>query len=266
MTMPDIHSRIRRTKGGNVGWVTVDNRARLNILDSTLITRFSAVLERLRADASLRALVVRGAGDRAFVGGADICEMATFDPKRARDFIEGLHRLCRRIRMFPVPTIARISGYCLGAGMEIAASCDLRVASPDAKFGMPEVRVGIPSVIEAALLPGIVGWGHCRELLLTGDIVDGKAAHSMGFVQRVVPAEELDDAVDGWLDSVLSAGPRAVLAQKELLHQWERSGLEEAIQAGIERFSEAFRTSEPNRMMRRFLDRRTRQRRNGTPE
>ena len=101
----------------------------------------------------LRALILTGAGDRAFIGGADINEMVELDQESARIFITHLHEACTALRNLPVPVIARISGYCLGAGLEVAASCDLRIASEHSSFGMPEVRVGIPSVIEAALLP-----------------------------------------------------------------------------------------------------------------
>src|SRR6185503_218248 len=112
-----------------------------------------------------RVVVLTGAGERAFIGGADINEMAELDEESARVFISQLHEACAALRNLPVPVIARISGYCLGAGLEIAASCDLRVAADHSTFGMPEVRVGIPSVIEAALLPRLIGWGMAARLI-----------------------------------------------------------------------------------------------------
>ena len=253
MIEPTIDVRTTNLPSGKVAVLRVDNQARLNVVGRKLVRQFSAAVDRLAGDCSIRALVVRGKGDRAFIGGADIRELAEFDQEAARAFITDLHGMCKRLRDFPMPTLARIDGYCLGAGMEIAASCDLRAASADAKFGMPEVRVGIPSVIEAALLPRLVGWGRTRELLLTGDIVDAEAAHAMGFVQRLVPGPELDDAIDGWLSSILSAGPRAIRSQKKLFCQWERASLEQAIEAGIDAFADAYRSDEPNRKMRAFL-------------
>ena len=253
MNEPAVHLRITSSLGARVAILSVDNQAKLNVVGRNLVRQFSAALDRLGGDRSVRALVVRGEGDRAFIGGADIREMAEFDRESAREFIADLQGLCKRLRDFPVPTLARINGYCLGAGMEVAASCDLRAASADAKFGMPEVSVGIPSVIEAALLPRLVGWGRARELLLTGEIVDAEAAHAMGFVQRVVPSPELDDAVDGWLKSILSAAPEAIRNQKKLFRRWEQTGLDQAIREGIDFFADAYRTDEPKRRMRAFL-------------
>ena len=261
MRKPAVRLRIRDLPGGPVAWVSIDNQSKLNVLGGGLARRLSAALDQLEASRSIRALVLRGEGSRAFIGGADLREMAELDAASARAFILDLHGVCRRLRDFPVPTLARIEGYCLGAGMEVAASCDLRAASPDSQFGMPEVRVGVPSVIEAALLPQLVGWGRTRELLLTGDIVNAQAALDMGFIQRLVPAADLDDAIEGWLASILSAGPVAVRDQKELFRLWERASLPRAIREGVRFFARAYRTDEPKRMMRAFLDGRSSQRR-----
>ncbi len=157
-----------RREAGVVARLTVDNQAKLNVLDSRLTDALRQAVEGLAAQPELRAVVLTGAGSRAFIGGADIRELAALTPATARRFITGLHALCAALQALPVPVIARIRGYCLGAGLEIAAACDLRAAAEDARFAMPEVRVGIPSVIEAALLPRLVGMGRARELVLTG--------------------------------------------------------------------------------------------------
>jgi enoyl-CoA hydratase/carnithine racemase len=166
-----------------------------------------------------------------------------------------LHALCAALQALPVPVIARIQGYCLGAGLEIAASCDLRAATEDARFAMPEVRVGIPSVIEAALLPRLVGMGRTRELVLTGAAIDAAEALAIGLVERVVPAERLDAAVDDWLASILAAGPRALAAQKRLLREWQELPLDAAIAKSIDAFAEAYESDEPRRLMRAFIER-----------
>ena len=260
MTNPRIRTRIAEHDAGTVAWLSVDNQSKLNVVGRELIRALSDALDGLGDDRGLRALVLRGAGARAFIGGADIREMAQLNDRSARKFIRALHGLCQRLRDFPVPTLARIEGFCLGAGMEIAASCDLRAASNDSKFGMPEVRVGIPSVIEAALLPRLVGWGRTCELVLTGDILDAAEAYEMGFVQRLVPAAELDDAVNRWLGSILAAGPEAIRGQKALLKRWARLDLDAAIDAGVDFFSAAYRTGEPHQMMSSFLDARSKKR------
>jgi enoyl-CoA hydratase len=184
-----------RGAAGRVATLTVANEGKLNILDPP---RFAA-LERSvlghAADKALRLQVLRGAGDKAFIGGADIRAMAELDSAGARTFITDLHRACDALRRLPVPVIARIEGYALGAGLEVAASCDLRIAAEGAKFGMPEVKVGIPSVIEAALLPQLVGWGRTRRLLYTGETIDSVTAERWGLVERVVAKVDLDVAV-----------------------------------------------------------------------
>ena len=117
-------------------------------------------------------LVISGQSEKSMIGGADIKEMAKLDQGSAETFITGLRDLCEAVRAFPGPVIARMPGWCLGGGLEFAAACDFRVAAHDAKFGMPEVRVGNPSVIHAALLPGLIGWGRARWLLMTAENID----------------------------------------------------------------------------------------------
>src|SRR6185503_1106464 len=119
----------------------------------------------------------------------------------------------------PVPVIGRVNGFCLGAGLEVAASCDFRAAADSAQFGMPEVVMGIPSVIEAALLPGLIGWGKTREMLLTGAMYSAAEALAMGFAQRVTPARELQEAVERWLEQICRATPEAVRSQKALMNR-----------------------------------------------
>ena len=247
--------RVQRDARG-VATVTLDNAAKLNVLNPPIMTELITAMRRLAGDLTLRAVVLTGAGQRAFIGGADIAAMATLDPGTAREFITLVHQSCEAVRRIPVPVIARIQGWALGAGLEVAASCDFRIASSDARLGMPEVRVGIPSVVEAALLPGLIGWGRTRRLLLTGETIDAGTALDWGMVEEVVPAGELDAAVERALDGILASGPQAVRLQKALIADWERSSLETAIQLGIERFAEAWLTDEPQRMMRTFMTRR----------
>ncbi len=240
---------------GKIARVTVDYQARINILNTPLMIQLASTIRSLRDHPDLRAMILTGAGDRAFLGGADINEMAGLRPDTAREFITRLHAVCFSIRELPVPVIARIRGFCLGGGLEIAASCDLRVASDDSQFGMPEVRVGIPSVIEAALLPRLMGWGKARELVFTGDMISATEALACGLVERVVPKAELDSAVARWVDSLLQCGPAAIRSQKALIRDWEFLPLDQAIEKSITTFGEAFKTEEPGNLMRGFLNR-----------
>jgi enoyl-CoA hydratase/carnithine racemase len=256
MTEAAVHVKIAQRAAGPVAFVTVDNQRRLNCLSTPLVVGLAEAFARLGADETLRAVVLTGAGDRAFIGGADLNELKSLTPETARAFIMRLHQACRAIRNCPVPVIARIGGFCLGAGLELAAACDLRAAAEAAQLGMPEVQMGIPSVIEAALLPGLIGWGKTRELLLTGAVVSAAEALAMGLVQKVATAADLDAAVEAWIDAIGRAPPDAVRAQKTLMNRWERASLDEAIYAGIDALSDAYATDEPRQAMEAFFARR----------
>jgi enoyl-CoA hydratase len=242
-----------RGAAGRIARLTVDHQAKLNVLNRALITELGDKLEALAGDDGLRAVVLTGAGNRAFIGGADIRDMAALDEKAARDFITLLHRACAAVRHLPVPVIARISGYALGAGLEVAAACDLRIAEEGARFGMPEVKVGIPSVIEAALLPSLIGWGRTRRLLFTGETIDATEAESWGLIDWTVPSFGLDSEVEKVLSAILACGPNAIRLQKALIREWEDLPLAQAIERGITRFADAYATDEPKRMMQLFL-------------
>jgi enoyl-CoA hydratase/carnithine racemase len=257
-TSPRIDTELDIREAGSVAFVTVDNRRKLNILGRALMRDLIAVMEELGARDDLRAVVVSGAGERAWIGGADIREMADLDAQSAREFITLLHRACRALRDCPVPVIARIRGYALGAGLELAAACDLRIAAADAIFGMPEVKVGIPSVIEAALLPTLIGWGRTRELLLFGQNIDAAKAKEWGLVQRVVEPGALDSTVEEYLRALFATGPQAIRIQKKLIRRWEDLPVSEAIQAGIEAFASSWDSDEPRLLMQAFRDRRPR--------
>lgn len=237
-----------------VAWITIENAPKLNTLNRATMTALVAAVERIAGDNSLRAAVLRGAGDRAFIGGADIAEMATLNPASARDFITLVHRSCDVFRRLPVPVIACIRGWTLGAGLEVAAACDLRIAANTARFGMPEVRVGVPSVVEAALLPGLIGWGRTRRLLLTGETIDAATALAWGLVEEVVSPAQLEAAVEKALSGILASGPRAIRLQKALIADWESLPVGAAIQRGIDSFTAAWETDEPRALMQRFLE------------
>lgn len=243
-----------RTPGHRVATVVVDNRNRLNCLSTTLVVGLREAFERLSDDETVRAVVLTGAGDRAFIGGADLNELGGLCADSARLYITRLHMACKAIRNCPAPVIARVNGFCLGAGLEVAASADMRVVTEQAVLGMPEVVMGLPSVIEAALLPGLIGWGKTREILLTGETFDGAAALAMGFAQKVVPAAALDSAVEHWLGHLLKATPQAVRAQKALMNRWQRVSVDEGIYAGIDALSDAYRTGEPQAAIKSFFD------------
>ena len=240
--------REERPEGGYLAHLTIDNAGKLNSLNRILMTEIVETVGALAVDPRLRIAVVSGAGERAFAGGADVGEIAALDHATARNFITLVHRCCDAFRRLPVPVIARIDGYALGAGLELACACDLRVASERSVFGMPEVKIGIPSVVEAVLLQGLIGQGRARRLLLTGETIGAGEALAWGLVDAVVTADKLDETVERLVRPVLAAGPRAIRLQKSLILDWEELPTAAAIERGIECFVSAFDTDEPARM------------------
>ncbi len=243
-----------RTDPRGVATVTIDNAEKLNALAGPVAAALVAAVETLGRDDRLRVIVLRGAGERAFIGGADVRELASLNADTAASFITGIHRACDCLRRAPVPVIARIQGYVLGAGLEVAAACDMRVASTDSVFGMPEVRIGIPSVVEAALLPQLIGWGRTRQLLLTGDNISAEQARDWGLIEEKVVPAELDAAVERLVASILASGKEAVRLQKALIRDWEELHTAAAVQRGIACFASAFATDEPSRMIGHALE------------
>jgi enoyl-CoA hydratase len=253
--------REERLEGGYLARLIIDNAGRLNALDRQLMDQIIARAAELAADPQLRLVVVTGAGDRAFVGGADIREIAALDRESACSFITLVHRTCDAFRRMPVPVIARIDGYTLGAGLELACSCDLRVASDRSVFGMPEVKIGIPSVVEAALLPTLIGRGRARRLVLTGENIGAADALAWGLVDVVVRPQALEEAVQEIARPILAAGPAAIRLQKSLILDWDELPTAAAVERGVECFVNAFDTDEPTRMASaRFAELRARKR------
>jgi enoyl-CoA hydratase len=239
---------------GRVVLVSIDNQKKLNSLSSEVMSQLVDTLHGLAADPDLRAVVLTGAGDKAFIGGANIDEMAALpSPEAARVFILKVHACSRAIRDLPVPVIAAVNGWCLGAGMEIAAACDMRLAAQTAIFGMPEVKLGLPSVVEAALLPSLIGWGRTRRILMTGETFSAADAAAWGLVEEVHPPALLFAAVEDLLDKLLDAAPRAVRIQKALIRAWEDLPVTAGIAAGVDAFEHAWTTDEPAAAMARFL-------------
>jgi enoyl-CoA hydratase len=257
MSAARVVTRIdERGPRGRLAFITIAREEKLNALDPETIAALTAAARTLHGDAALRAVILTGAGERAFIGGADIATMSGLDPDGAQAFITSLHEAIAAVRAIPVPVIARVNGYCLGAGLEVAAGCDLRIASSRAMFGMPEVKVGMPSVIEAALLPRLIGVGRSAELVLLGENIDAARALAIGLVEKVVPPDGLDAAVNAWIEAILAAGPQAVRLQKALMREWERLPLDEAIKAGIASFRTSVAGGEPARMLAEFTARR----------
>jgi enoyl-CoA hydratase len=220
---------------GGVARIFLNRAQKVNALDSAML---DALWEAIRkVDESVRVVVLGGHG-KAFCAGADVNELQVLDPQTAREFIGRVHRACDAVRKLPMPVVARLHGAVIGAGLELAASCDLRIAAKGTRFAMPEVRLGIPSVVEAALLPRLMGGGRAAWLVLTGEPIDAERALEWGLVESV--ADDVDRAVSQVLDSLVAGDAAALRAQKELLQMWQEQPLSACVPESIERFAQAY--------------------------
>ena len=202
-----------------------------------MLVALARTLESLEPQ-NVRVVVVAGRG-RNFCGGADASELKALNPQTGAQFVTRIHDVCAKIRALPVPVVAKLHGAVIGAGLEIAAACDLRVAAEGTKFSMPEVRLGIPSVVEAALLPRLMGSGRAAWLVLTGEAIDARRALEWGLVEEVggQTQADLDLACEKLVKSLAAGAPDALREQKRLLQLWEEAPLATSVAASIEAFS-----------------------------
>src|SRR5437660_11220755 len=232
---------------GDVVWCALA-RPPLNLLEPGLIAALRATFEALARDAAIRAAVVTGRG-RAFTAGMDVRVLHGLDAASARALITELCAAIDAVHRAPFPVLAAVHGACLGAGFELALACDLRVAAANASFGLPEVRVGVPSVIQAALLPPLIGPGRAAEMLLLGTPVTAAQALDWGLVNRVVPDDRLRATAEEFVTAILASGPEAIRLQKELIVRWRETDLATAVRYGINAIATAYATDEPRQGM-----------------
>lgn len=235
-------------RDGGVARIFLNRPQKVNALDSALLEALAAAFRKV--DENVHVVVLGGHG-KAFCAGADADELASLNAETARHFITRVHRACDAARNVPVPVVARLHGTVIGAGLELAAACDLRVAAHGTRFAMPEVRLGIPSVVEAALLPRLVGSGRAAWLVLTGEAIDAERARDWGLVEDV--SRDVDHAVSRVVDSLLAADPAALRVQKQLLQQWQEQPLAESVAASIGRFAQSYAGGRPNHRIRHTI-------------
>jgi enoyl-CoA hydratase len=192
-------------------WLTVHRPDKLNALNRETMTEIGEAVRAAVADPSVGAIVVTGAGEKAFVAGADIAEMSGMDPAEARSFSRFLQDVLERIEHSPKPVVAAVNGYALGGGLELAMACHVRIASDSARFGQPEVGLGlIPGAGGTQRLPRIVGRGAALNLILSGEMIGAAEALRVGLVSRVVPAEALRETVEAFAATLNSKSPVAL--------------------------------------------------------
>jgi len=229
------------TRDGATLHVTLNRPAKLNALRPPDI---DALRDTMALADGVRAVVFRGAGDRAFTAGMHVDSFDGLTPESARAFIAGLREMLAAIRTAPVATVCAVDGYCLGVGFELALACDLRVATTRSAFGLPEIKVGIPSVADAALLSQYVGLSLAKEMILTGELYPVDRFAASGLCNEVVETGRLDEAVDGWLARVAGHTPTATASQKRLFEVWQNTALTVGTAVSVQEFASVFAAEE----------------------
>ena len=251
------YSNILVEKRESIGIVTINRPKALNALNPETIAELEQAFTVLGADDSLKVLILTGAGEKAFVAGADIAAMRDLDPLAARAFAYAGQKMMAGIENLPKPVIAAVGGFALGGGCELAMYCDIRIASENAKSGQPEVSLGVlPGFAGTQRLPRLVGKGIAKELLYTGDIIDAARAHAIGLVNKVVePGKHLESALE-MAGKIISKGPLAVRFCKEAVNNGMEMDMDRACAYEAELFAIAFATQDRAEGMGAFLEKR----------
>jgi enoyl-CoA hydratase len=239
-----------------VAIITINRPEKRNALNIQTRAEGAAVLDELRADDSVRVVVFTGAGDKAFIAGADIAEFAERTAITQREVM--LERgLFNAVDTFPKPVIAMVNGYCLGGGCELALACDIRIASENASFGQPEINLGIiPGGGGTQRLTRLVGEGKSMELVLSGEIISAQEAFRLGLVNHVVPAAELEAKTMEVANRIAEKSPIALRLAKEAVKLASRSNLDEGLRREVDLFALCFSSSDKDEGVKAFLEKR----------
>jgi enoyl-CoA hydratase len=243
-------------KRERVGIITINRPDKRNALNIKTREEGAALLDELRNDASINVVVITGAGDKAFIAGADIAEFAGRTAMMQRDVMTA-RSLFTAIDTFPKPIIAMINGYCLGGGCELALACDIRIASETASFGQPEINLGIiPGGGGTQRLTRLVGEGKAMEMILTGEIIDAKSAYQIGLVNHVFSPDVLQAKTMEIANRIAEKSPIALSLAKEAVKLASRSSLDEGLRREVDLFALCFSTEDKNEGVSAFLEKR----------
>jgi len=244
-------------KENGIGIVTINRPKVLNALNAATILELDRLFDEIARDDSIHVVIVTGSGEKAFVAGADIAEMASMSAIEGRNWGKLAQAVFNKLENLPQPVIAAVNGFALGGGCELAMACDIRIASEKAKFGQPEVSLGItPGFAGTQRLPRLVGKGRAKELLFSGGMIDAAEAHRIGLANKVVTPEELIAAARDMAGIIMSRGPVAVRLCKAAVNEGLDMDLESGVAYEAEVFGLCFATADQKEGMSAFLEKR----------
>ena len=244
-------------KANGIGVVTLNRPEALNALNSTVYTELYDVFEAIENDEEVRAVILRGNGEKAFAAGSDVAEMANMNTLEVQKFMATIRKASDRIYNLTKPTIAAISGYALGGGNELAMCCDLRIASEKARFGQPEINLGlIPGASGTQRLPRLIGVAKAKEMIFLGDMIDAATALNIGLVNKVVPPEKVMEEAMAWAAKLASKSSPVLAMAKMAIN----TGIDTDINSGLNMEARCdalcFATEDQKEGMKAFLEKR----------
>lgn len=255
--MYDYKNLLVQTAEDGITTVVINRPKLLNALDTETLREMKDAFGKLAYDENTKAMIIRGAGERAFVAGADLGAMSTMTAVEGRNFSILGHDVFDAIEKLPYVVIAAVNGFALGGGCELALACDFRYASTTAKFGQPEVNYGIiPGFGGSQRLARLIGKGYAKEMIYTGDFIDAQEAHRIGLVNRVCHPEELYDAAEQTCRKIMKKGPLAIASAKDAINKGLSMDLDSGLSYEAQVFGNCFATLDQKEGMNAFLEKR----------
>lgn len=250
-------SNIILTIDSGIATVTFNRPKALNALSNELLSEFGQALDEMILDESIRVLILTGSGEKAFIAGADITELATFNTLQAKAFSQAGHAIINRLQELPIPVIAAVNGYALGGGSEMALACDFIYASTKAMFGLPEISLGlIPGFGGTQRLPRLIGRNRAKEMIFTGQMISADEAEKIGLVNRVCPPESLLKDAIKTAQSMASKGKVALRAAKQAVNAGVDTDLVTGCRIEIDAFALCMASEDAREGTQAFLEKR----------
>lgn len=243
-------------KTGPVLTITLNRPEKMNAWNTEMRDMLIAALEAAETDEQVRAIILTGAGDRAFGAGQDLSESKSFDADRAESWMGEWKKLYAKFREGSKPVVAALNGVAAGSAFQVALLCDLRVAHPEVRMGQPEILSGIPTVTGNWIMREMIGLGRTIDLTLTGRMLEADEAYQMGLISRIVPQDQVMSAAMALAEDLASKPPVAMRLNRQRIAEVTQAGYDDAMSAGVRIQLEAYATGEPQAMMEQFFAKR----------